>query len=154
MAWYVREWFEARLSIPADTTEPASGSPLFQALVRRQVLSLEWLRTPLGFWWMGGRGVDGAARQTRDVQLPKIRRSIDGGRLAMVGLVRQLGWNPMRQTESHQVLAYGIDTLNAVTTLRIYDPNWPDRDDVTVSVEPGAMRQSTGEELFGVLSLG
>jgi hypothetical protein len=154
MAWYVRERFEAGLPIPADTAPPANGSPLFQALVRRQVLSLEWLRTPLGFWWMGGRGVDGAGRQTRDVELPKIRRSIDGGRLAMVGLVRHLGWNPMQQTESHQVLAYGSETFGRVTTLRIYDPNWPDHDDVTISVEPGGMGQSTGEKLFGVLSLG
>jgi hypothetical protein len=154
MAWYVRERFDAGLPVPRDTAPPANGSPLFEALVRRQVLSLEWLRTPLGFWRMGIRGVDGAARQTLDVELPRIRRSIDGGWLAMVGLVRQLGWNPMQQTESHQVLAYGIDTLGGVTTLRIYDPNWPDRDDIAVSVGPAAIRQSTGEKLFGALSLG
>jgi hypothetical protein len=49
--------------------------------------------------------------------------------------------------------AYGIETLGGATTLRIYDPNWPNRDDVTISVEPAAIHQSTGEELFGILSL-
>jgi hypothetical protein len=154
MAWYVRERFAAGLPIPVDTQAPPNGSPLFQALVRRQVLSLEWMRTPLGFWLMAGQGADGAARRTRDSELPKIRRSIDGGRLAMVGLVRHLGWNPMEQTESHQVLAYGIETQAGTTTLRIYDPNWPNRDDITITVEPAAIRQSTGEELFGILALG
>jgi hypothetical protein len=154
MAWYVRERFEAKLPIPGDREAPANGSPLFQALVRRQVLSLEWMRTPLGFWLMAGQGADGAGRRTRDGELPKIRQTVDGGRLAMLGLVRHLGWNPMGQTESHQVLAYAIDTLGATTTLRIYDPNWPDRDDITIAIEPAAIRQSTGETLFGVLSLG
>lgn len=154
MAWYVRERFAAGLPIPPDRQAPANGSPLFQALVRRQVLSLEWMRTPLGFWLMAGSGSNGAVRRTQDSELPKIRQTIDGGRLAMVGLVRHLGWNPMEQTESHQVLAYGIDTQPTTTVLRVYDPNWPDRDDITISIGPTSMRQSTGEELFGVLSLG
>ncbi len=154
MAWYVRERFAAGLPIPADRAAPTNGSPLFQALVRRQVLSLEWMRTPLGFWLMAGQGADGAARRTRDIELPRIRQTIDSGRLAMVGLVRHLGWNPMEQTDSHQVLGFGIDTAGGTTTLRVYDPNWPDRDDVAIVVEPAAIRQSTGERLFGVLSLG
>lgn len=154
MAWYVRERFAAGLPIPADTQAPANGSPLFQALVRRQVLSLEWMRTPLGFWLMAARGADDAGRRTRETELPRIRQSIDGGRLAMVGLVRHLGWNPMHQTESHQVLAYAVDTQPGATTLRVYDPNWPARDDITISIEPTAMSQSTGEGLFGVLALG
>lgn len=154
MAWYVRERFAAGLPIPADTVAPANGSPLFQVLVRRQVLSLEWMRTPLGFWLMAARGADDAARRTRQTELPKIGETIDGGRLAMIGLVRHLGWNPLAQTESHQVLAYGFDVAAGITTLRIYDPNWPNRDDVTISIEPTAIRQSTGEGLFGILSLG
>jgi hypothetical protein len=153
MAWYVRERFAAGLPIPADTEAPANGSPLFQALVRRQVLSLEWMRTPLGFWLMAARGKDDAARRTRETELPRIRQSIEGGRLAMTGLVRHLGWNPLAQTESHQVLAYAIDTDAGTTNLRIYDPNWPDRDDISIVIEPGAIRQSTGETLYGVLSL-
>jgi hypothetical protein len=154
MAWYVRERFAAGVPIPPDTVAPANGSPLFQVLVRRQVLSLEWMRTPLGFWLMAARGKDDAARRTRETELPRIRQSIEAGRLVMVGLVRHLGWNPLEQTESHQVLAYGYDTQAGTTIVRVYDPNWPDRDDITISVEPAAIRQSTGEELFGILSLG
>jgi hypothetical protein len=155
MAWLVRERFEAGQPVPADTSPPANGSPLFNALVRRQVLSLEWTRTPLAFWWMTAfGGPERTARRSRETEWPKIRRRIDSGRLAMVGLVRHRGANPLNLSKSHQVLAYGYTVDGAVITLRIYDPNWPLRDDVRVTLEPSAIRQSTGELLFGVLSLG
>ncbi|MEX1170260.1 MAG: hypothetical protein WEE50_08985 [Chloroflexota bacterium] len=153
MAWFVRERFEADQPIPPDTQPPANGSPLFQVLVRRQVKSLEWLRTPLGFWWMGAFGADRIARRTRETHWPRIRATIDAGRLAMVGLVRNKGVNPFNLTKNHQVLCYGYDATEGTIRLRLYDPNWPDRDDVTVAIEPDRASQSTGETLFGVLSL-
>ncbi len=153
MAWYVRERFEAGLPIPPDKDPPANGSPLFQALVRRQVQSLDLLRTPLGFWWIGAFGPDRTARRARETEWPRIRATIDRGRLAMVGLVRQQGLNPINLTKSHQVLGYGYEVEGGTVTLRICDPNWPDRDDVVVVVDPQGLRQSTGEALFGILAL-
>ena len=41
MSWFVRERFGAGQPIPADVTAPANGSPLFRAIVRRQILSLD-----------------------------------------------------------------------------------------------------------------
>ena len=82
--------------------------------------------------------------------------TIDGGRLAMVGLVRHDGWNPWHLTDSHVVLAYAYtaeDPTGSIT-LRLYDPNWPDRDDVTVTLDAAGLHQSTGEPLEGVLALG
>ena len=133
MAWFVRERFGAGLPVPPDTGPPANGSPLFRALVRRQVLSLDWLRVPLAFWWMGAMGAKRAARRTHEVEWPRIRADIDAGRLAMVGLVRHAGRNPFHLTQSHQVLAYAYETDGTAVTLRIYDPNLPDRDDVVVT---------------------
>ena len=52
----------------------------------------------------------------------------------MVGLVRQTGWNPFKLTNNHQVLAYAYEVDGDAVTLRIYDPNWPGRDDVGISV--------------------
>lgn len=155
MAWFVRERFESGLPMPADATPPANGSPLFDAIVRRQVRSLEWARTPAAFWWIGAfGGVERTVRQSLDTEWPRIRRSIDGGRLAMVGLVRHQGLNPLDLSKSHQVLAYGYTIEGSAVTLRVYDPNWPLRDEVTVTLAPSSIRQSTGESLFGVLSLG
>jgi len=156
MSWFVRERFQAGQPVPADAVAPANGSRLFLALVRRQVRSLDWLRGPLRFWWMGLRGPTWAKRRTLAVEWPRIRAQIDAGGLALVGLVRHEGGNPWRLTDSHQVLAFGyvMDTVSGATTLRLYDPNWPDRDDVAVTLSPAGFGQSTGERLLGVLALG
>lgn len=153
MAWYVRERFEAGLPIPPDRDPPANDSPLFQALVRRQVQSLEWMRTPLGFWWMGAQGPGGAARRTLGSECPKIAATIASGHLAMVGLIRHQGLNPFKLTESHQVLAYASDSQADVTTIRVYDSNHPDRDDVTIVADATGIRQSTQEPLYGFFRL-
>ena len=154
MAWFVRERFEANEPIPADIDPPANGSPLFTALVRRQVKSLEWFRTPLGFWRMGAFAAGGRiGRRTREREWPRIRRTIDAGRLAMIGLIRSQGINPFNLTKNHQVLCYGYETTDGTIRLRIYDPNWPNRDDVTLTLAPEGFQQSTGEPLYGLITL-
>jgi hypothetical protein len=156
MSWLTRERFEAGLAAPPDVVAPANGSPLFRAIVRRQILSLDWMRGPLRFWWMGLRGGDWARRRTMASEWPRIRSTIDAGRLALVGLVRHTGWNPWHLTDSHQVLAYAyaVDPASGAITLRLYDPNWPDRDDVSVTLSVNGFAQATGEALVGVLALG
>lgn len=154
MCWYVRERFSGGQPVPPDTQPPADGSTLFNALLNRQLRSLDWFRTPMAFWWAGAFGADRTAARARDHELPRIDQAVTNGRLAMVGLVRQQGLDPRNLQRSHQVLAYGTETQDGTTVIRIYDPNWPDRDDVTVSVGPATISQSTGEALFGVLSLG
>src|SRR3954469_10966605 len=56
MSWFVRDWFEVGLRVPGGTDVPANGSPLFRALVRRHVLSLDWLPGPVRLWLPGGSG--------------------------------------------------------------------------------------------------
>lgn len=157
MSWLVRERFEAGLPVPPDTAPPDNGSVLFRSLVRRQIRSLDWLRGPLRFWWMGLTGPGRARRRSREIEWPRIRRDIDAGRLPLVGLVRHQGWNPWRLKDSHQVLgfAYAVeDGPPASITIRVYDPNWPGRDDVTVTLDGSGIRQSTGEPVIGLLYLG
>ena len=151
MSWFVRERFEAGVHIPGDRVAPPNGSPLFKALVRRQVLSLDWLRGPARFWIAAARGPVAAARRTRDVEWPKVKAAIDAGRLPMLGLIRHAGANPFALTKDHQVLAYAYSTDGPTgsTTIRVYDPNWPDRDDVTVTIDGFGLRQNSGEPLLG-----
>ena len=155
MSWFVRERFEAGQPIPPDTTAPDNGSPLFRTIVRRQVQSLDWLRGPLRFWLAAGMSPDRLRRRTLDGEWPRIRASIDGGRIAMVGLVRHRGWNPFALSSDHTVLAFGYETAgpSGPTTIRLYDPNWPDRDDVTLTLMGAGFLQSTGEPLFGLIRL-
>jgi hypothetical protein len=155
MSWFVRERFEVGQPIPADTTAPDNGSPLFRAIVRRQVLSLDWLHGPLRFWLSAGTAPDRLKRRTLDVEWPRIRAAIDAGQLPMLGLIRHLGWNPFDLTKDHQVLAYAYESSGPTGphTLRLYDPNWPDRDDVSITLLGGGFIQSTGEAFFGVIAL-
>ena len=153
MSWYVRERFEAGQAVPPETVAPANGSELFRALVRRQVLSLDWLRVPLRFWWMAALGAERALRRSHDAEWPRIRAEIDAGRLAMVGLVRQTGRNPLKLTSNHQVLAFAYEVNGDTVTLRLYDPNWPGRDDVDITIRAASAAQSTGEQLQGLLGL-
>jgi hypothetical protein len=155
MSWFVRERFEAGLPAPSDTAAPENGSPLFRAIVRNQVQSLDWMRGPLRFWLSAGTSPERLRRRTLEVEWPRIRAAIDAGRLPMLGLIRHHGWNPFHLSKDHQVLAFGYDTAgpSGPTTIRLYDPNWPNRDDVSVTLLQGGFLQSTGEPLFGLIAL-
>ncbi len=153
MSSLARERFDSGRPVPLDTATPAHGSPLFRALVRRQVQSLDWFRTPLWFWLAGALGTERARRRSHEVEWPRVRADIDAGRPSMVGLVRHTGLNPFSMTQSHQVLAYAYEIAADAVTLRIYDPNWPDRDDVAIELATDGIRQTTGEALAGILRL-
>jgi hypothetical protein len=165
MSATVRDLFERHIEPPADIEPPANGSRPFQALVRRQVETLDFLRVPLRFydlsafrpspqtWWsrLLRRGPVGDV--TLEHEWPRIRAEIDAGRPAMVGLIRAASSNPFRLTSNHQVLAYAYRIEPPGLALRLYDPNWPDRDDVEAHLTSDAAgiraESSTGEPLLG-----
>jgi hypothetical protein len=166
MALTVRDLYEKQIDPPPDRDAPANGSRRFRALVRRQVQSFDWLRLPLRFyvlsaihpdvptWWSRLLGRRTIGDVVLDEEWPAIRREIDGGHLAMVGLVRSESFNPFRLTLNHQVLAYGYRVTPDRLTVRIYDPNHPDRDDVEARMNladgrPASLESSTGEPLRG-----
>jgi hypothetical protein len=166
MSFVVRDLFEAHLDPPPDTDPPVNGSARFNALVRRQIQSLDWLRVPLRFYDLGafrprGRTRWSALFRRRPVadvtvadEWPRIRAEIDAGRLAIIGLIRAQSANPFKLTANHQVVAYGYDVAPGAIVLRLYDPNWPDRDDIEARVfladgQPARLESSTGEPLRG-----
>ena len=116
--------------------------------------SLDWLWTPLRYWWLGAVPVDRAARRSIEGEAPTIRARIDTGRLVRVGLVRHHGLSPWGMTQSHQVVAYGYGVEDDTVAFSIYDPNWPARDDVTVTVGPSGLAQSTGEIPLSLFRIG
>ena len=158
MCFTVRDLFEGGLPVPPDREPPANGSPRFKSIVRRQVQSLDWFRVPVRFWYRSALGSSlggDRAKATFESEWPKIRREIDEGRLAMLGLIRVAGTNPFKLTGNHQVIAYGYAEDGRGVTLRLYDPNWPDNDTVTATLHldealrPTGLSQSTGEPLLG-----
>ena len=158
MGYTVADLFHAGVPVPADEEPPANGSPQFRAIVRRQVESLHWLTVPLRFWLRsalgGSLGFD-RARSTWEDEWPKARAELDAGRLVAIGLIRVATIDPRQLTQNHQVIAWGSAEDGRGLTLRLYDPNWPGRDDVSLRIDldpalrPIAMTQSTGEPLLG-----
>ena len=163
MSAIVRDLFESSATPPLDVTPPQNGSRRFQALVRRQVQTLDWLRVPLRFYdlsafrprpptaWSRFFRRRPAGELALEIEWPRIRREIDAGRLAMVGLIRAASANPLGLTANHQVLAYGYRADPGLVALRLYDPNWPDRDDVearlTITADGVDAESTTGEPL-------
>jgi hypothetical protein len=144
MVFTVRDLFERHLEPPASATNPAPGSPAFAYLVDRLLASLRGLHgAALGaryYEWMVlpdriplvKRGV---AELTVRESLPEARACIDAGHLAPLGLVCAASARPHDLGRNHQVLAHSYQTDATHTVLRVYDPNWPDRDDITLTCD-------------------
>jgi hypothetical protein len=158
MVYTAADLFGAGVSIPQDTEPFPIGSPRFRSIVRRQVQSLAWMTVPFRYWLrsaLGGSFGGDRAKSTLEHEWPKAKLELDAGRLALIGLIRVASWNPMQLTRNHQVMAYGYAEDGRGVTLKLYDPNWPDRDDIAVTIHmdpalrPTGLSQSTGEPLLG-----
>ena len=148
MVFAVRDHFESRRPLPAETEPPASG-PLFDYLVRRlfdsfglptgplRYLELMNPALPDGESWLSRLGLlpHGRAWRTIREEWPKIRSGIDTGHPVPLGLVQIKSQNPFDLKHNHQVLAYAYTLTGTDLVVRIYDPNFPDRDDVTLSLD-------------------
>ena len=142
MVFAARDLFEAGFAPPPTTEPPASGSPLFRYVVRRLFHSFDlpvgparymaWMVLPTGDGRLGVRGL--AFRSVRR-EWPRIKRDLDRGVLSPVGLVRVSSVNPLELGRNHQVLAYGydLDERSRAVALRVYDPNHPGADNLTLS---------------------
>jgi hypothetical protein len=164
MCHTIRDLFEAQLPPPADTSPPTNGDR-FDYIVRRQVDSLDWLRVPIRFydlqalrpdplaWWNRAlRRWSRAAVMIR-AEWPRVRAEIDAGDLSMVGLIKLTSLDPRLLGRNHQVVAYGYEVNASRLALRIYDPNFPNRDDLElrVALADGAttvsVEYTTGEQV-------
>jgi len=65
---------------------------------------------------------------------PRIQATLDAGHPIPLGLVKVKSGAPEDLGKNHQVLAYGYDLDGTDLTLRLYDPNYADRDDVQLSL--------------------
>lgn len=157
MIFAARDRFERGEEGSRAAEPPARGTPLFDEIVDRQLASFFFLVVPFRFWLAAAGGSRRRDRETADVAWPAIRREIDAGRPAMIGLVRMATWNPLEPL-GHQVVGFRYEERAAAITIGVYDPNHPGDDAVEIRVRRGAnggieLSQSTGEPLIGLLSL-
>jgi len=145
MVFAASDLYLARRRPPDDTTPPGEDHPLFRYISARLMESFDiplgilkyysWANTPDADVGFGPLMVRGIASRTIHDQLPKVAREIDAGRPANLGLVTVHSLDPAALGKCHQVVAYGYTRRGRKTTIRVYDPNLPDRDDIAISLD-------------------
>jgi len=148
MVFAARDYFEEGRTPPSRTTAPSKGV-LYDYLVKRLFDSFNLPYGPVRYlelmhpslpdgetvWSRLGLAPHGRAWVMVRQEWPKIQAEIDSGHPSPLGLVRVKSTNPFDLRDDHQVLAYAYDLAGSVLTLSIYDPNWPTRDDVTLTLD-------------------
>lgn len=142
MVFAVRDLFDAGRKPPPDATNPPGGSSAFNYIVQRLLDSFNipsgvleyysWMNLPTHNTDLGPRGTsDLTINQT----MPVVRSLIDSGHPCPLALVCVHSTDPTLLGKNHQVLAYGYQDNGSMTTVRVYDPNRPDNDNVTISFD-------------------
>jgi hypothetical protein len=161
MAFGARDYFEAHRPPPTVASAPSEG-PLFDYLVDRLFDSFDLPSGPLRYlqlmspllpdgeslWSRLGLAPHGRTWRVVNQEWPRIRADIDAGHPAPLGLVRVRSSDPFDLKLNHQVLAYGYEVMGTVLTLRLYDPNRPREDDVTLSLSLGDPMRPTEIRVF------
>jgi hypothetical protein len=147
MVFATRDYFEAGIPIPSDTTNPSSG-PLFDYLVKRLFDSFNLPTGPVVYMSLmdpalpdhetsmsnAGLAPRGRAWIMINNEWPKIQADLDCGHPSPVGLIEIKSLDPFQLGHNHQILAYGYDLNGSDLTIYLYDPNHPDNDNVTMSL--------------------
>jgi hypothetical protein len=150
MSVATRDYFQSGVTPPPDTTGPTSG-PLYDFIVTRLFDSFNLPDGPLRYMHLMhpslpdhetdfsklGWAPHGRAWEMVCAEWPKIKADIDSGLLSPINLVQTKSVDPFHLGRNHQVLVYGYELVNNELTLNIYDPNHPDTDDVTISLNIG-----------------
>lgn len=150
MSFAALDYFLSCIPIPSTTSVPATGTPLYRYLFSRLLDSLghptygmvlkflEWTQRPDGSVPspipFSGAVIDGVHKLTVP-ELHATVRSLSAGNKVPLGLVYvgPLGANIW---ENHQVLALGATRVSpAVTQIKIYDPNYPSDDTISIRCE-------------------
>jgi len=137
-------WLAGR---PAPEQRPALDTPAYTHIVDRLVDSwhipagivqyYQWMNLPdadTGIDLLGRRVLfeRGLAWRTATVQWRQIRKDLDGGTPAALGVVTVDSADPRDLGLNHQVLACGYELAGTSVTLRVYDPNRGRRDDAVI----------------------
>jgi hypothetical protein len=91
---------------------------------------------PLRYLWYQLPPQDRARRELTLTQgLPRVRRALEAGVPALVGLIRVVTWDPRKVVENHVVLGYGLtESPDGTAEIAVYDPNHPGDDTVRLRV--------------------
>lgn len=121
--------------------QPVKGDPLYAFIVRR--LFDSW-HLPAGvaqyFRWMSrpDDGTSGVGWMTINRGLPALIGDLVEGRPVPLGIVTTASRRLVDLGRNHQALAYACDVAGDDITVRVYDPNCGQRDDIAIRFNAGA----------------
>jgi hypothetical protein len=156
MVFAVRDYFEKRLAPPTMTSPPGDG-PLFAYLKERLLDSWGVTGGPNGIVSAGAESIIrylelmNPTLPDHDVvvlgkvvltgrysqminQWPLVKGDIDAGYLSPLGVIKTKSSDPAQLGLNHQVLAYRYELDGDNLTLGFYDPNYPDKNDASLSL--------------------
>lgn len=149
------DFYYAQAALPTYNRPDAIDSRLLTFLVQRQVQSLPVTIVLRIVDWMMQEDAELASRMTR-LEIPKLRRSLEGGNPAVLCLIRVHGMNS--PAENHQVVAEGYDLSpdGQSIIISLYDPNHPaEEPTITAGLTKTGFQiaESSGEPLRGFFVL-
>ena len=148
MVFCALDHFLAKRPIPTISTPPTGGA-LFDGFVRRLLNSFNLPTGVLNYIILmhpdypdddenrlKGKvfAPHGRAWQTVRVEWPIIKAMLDSGQPCPLGLIRVKSAELSNLGHNHQVLATGYDVTDDLLSLFIYDPNYPDRNDLSLTM--------------------
>jgi hypothetical protein len=169
MVFAALDYFTAGLEIPTIPPEDLSAKyksplhgPIFDYFGKRLFSSFD---VPTGVWnfieLMHPKYPDFQARNSRlglaprsrawrmvRQEWPSIKERLDIGQPCSLGLVRIKSTDLSRLGENHQVMAYGYDLVGDDLTLFIYDPNYHDKNVVTMKLNIGNPEEKVNVSYF------
>lgn len=136
MVYAARDYFHVGLPVPRHKLGPLSG-PLYDFIVGRLYDSFA---LPLGWTEYLRLMSPGCSAQERastacSTAFSRIQADIRSGAPSPIGLIQVDTTDIAKVGLNHQVLVYGYQRSGHSVQLRIYDPNHPERDDITLSFQ-------------------
>ena len=167
MAFAARDYFEAGVASPPDTTPPTSG-PLFSYLWIRLLASFNLINVPPGparYMHLmnpalpdhetvasnAGLAPRGRAWVMINEGWPKIMGDIASGHPSPLGLVTSKSLDPSRIFDNHQVLAYGYELDGTDLVIWVYDMNSPNINNITITLSIADPQHTTAVSYSGTL---
>jgi hypothetical protein len=150
MIFAALDLFHAGKLPPASKVNPPDDSPAFNYLVQRLIDSLDipagvmqyyrWMQLPTQDEQVTVLGqtitnVTGTSDLTINHSMPTVRSTLDAMHPCPLGLVTVHSSDPTQLGKNHQVLAWGYEDSGALTSVKVYDPNLPGDDHVTITFD-------------------
>ncbi|TLN04466.1 hypothetical protein FDZ74_14190, partial [bacterium] len=125
--------------IPANVSTPRSGSVLQRYLYRRQMDTFgtlgEYILKFASWMKLPDDTAEGLCTLTLH-ELEQFRARLANNAASVLGIVYEKGTRVSHLFLNHQVLGYALEVADEDhSAIRIYDPNYPGRDDVSIKLE-------------------